>query len=103
MHYHDPSGQVACYQASPRVYEALSCGVFLLVDRQPDVTALFEDGKHLVVFDNKKDLRDKAAFYLAHPRERAEIAARGRELARSAHTYVERIRRIFSTLNGGRA
>jgi glycosyltransferase involved in cell wall biosynthesis len=103
MHYHDPSGQVACYQASPRVFEALCCGTFLLVDRQPDVTALFEDGRHLVVFDDEKDLRDKAAFYLAHPRERAEIAAQGRELARSAHTYVERIRRLFSTLNGGQA
>jgi spore maturation protein CgeB len=99
MHYRDPGGRVPCYQASPRVFEALSCGAFLLVDRQPDVTALFEDGKHLVVFDDEKDLKDKAAYYLAHPRERAEIAARGSGLARSAHTYVQRVRSMFAILS----
>jgi spore maturation protein CgeB len=100
MHYRDPGGRLPCYQASPRVFEALSCGAFLLVDRQRDVIALFEDGKHLVIFDDEKDLKDKVAYYLAHPAQRAEIASQGRERARSAHTYVERIRRIFAVLSG---
>jgi spore maturation protein CgeB len=79
MHYSDPGGQYPCYQASPRVYEALACGAFLLCDAQKDVASLFEDGRHLVIFKDERDLREKVGYYLANPDKMAAIARAGRE------------------------
>jgi len=78
-----PGGRLPCYQAKPAGLRGAFLRAFLLVDRQRDVIALFEDGKHLVIFDDEKDLKDKVAYYLAHPAQRAEIASQGRERARS--------------------
>src|SRR4030043_201831 len=51
IHYHDPEGKVLCYQAAPRVYEALACGALLIVDRQPDVLSLFKPVEVFLCFD----------------------------------------------------
>jgi len=68
-----------CAQASPRVYEVLACGGFLLCDNQSDVRTLFEDGQDLAIFRSLSDLKHKARYYLDHDQERGEIAAHGRE------------------------
>jgi len=100
MHYSSPGGDYKCHQASPRVYEALACGAFLLCDAQKDVLSLFEDGKHLVVFRDAEDLRKKIAYYLAHPEKRAAIALAGREEVLKKHTYRDRIRVVLGAVNG---
>jgi spore maturation protein CgeB len=94
IHYQD--GQTPCYQASPKVYEALACRSFVLVDRQPDVFALFEDGKHLAGFDDTEDLKRKIRYFLAHPDERAKIAENGRRAVEEGHTYRHRINKMLS-------
>lgn len=99
VHYRDPEGGFPVHQASPRVFEALACGAFLLTDRQRDVLALFRDGEHLVSFSDAEDLRRKAAFFLAHPEERRRIAAAGRREALRRHTYAHRIRSLLQTLD----
>ncbi|MBC8432938.1 MAG: glycosyltransferase [Desulfobacterales bacterium] len=96
IHYQDD--KTPCYQASPKVYEALACGCFVLVDRQKDVFALFEDKKHLVGFDNVNDLKGKIQYYLANPADRREIADNGRREVLSKHTYRHRIEAILETL-----
>lgn len=88
-----------CYQASPKVYEWLACGCFLLVDRQPDVFALFKDGEHLVGFDNVEDLKEKIRFYLKHDNRREKIAAQGQKEVLSKHTFAHRIREMMSIVN----
>jgi len=95
-HYHDPQNRFPVYQASPRVFEAMACGCFVISDRQRDVFSLFEDGKHLVGFDNPNDLIEKIKYYLAHPEEREAIARRGREEVLKNHTYVDRIKKLIS-------
>jgi spore maturation protein CgeB len=57
-HFRDPTGEVPCYQAAPRVYEALACGAFLVVDRQQDLLRFFTPGEDLAVFDDVKALRE---------------------------------------------
>ena len=99
VHYQD--GRIPCYQASPKVFEALACGKFLLVDEQPDVKALFEDARHLVIFRDTKDLREKLNYYLAHDGEREMIAASGYSEAVKKHTYRNRMAQMFSVIGRG--
>ncbi len=98
MHYKDPRGIIPCHQASPRVYEAMACGSFLMVDNQRDVRRLFQDGEELVIFDDAVDLRKRAAYYLGRPDERAAIAARGRQTVLERHTYKNRIEEMLQAI-----
>ncbi|MBU4305400.1 MAG: glycosyltransferase [Candidatus Omnitrophica bacterium] len=100
MHFRDPEGKVPCYQASPRVFEILACKCFLLVDKQPDVLSLFEDGKHLVVFEDADDLRRKIKYYLEHAQERITISEAGYALVHEQHTYTQRIRKLLEIIRG---
>lgn len=94
VHYQD--GRSPCYQASPRVFEAMACGAFLLCDTQRDVTTLFKDGEHLVQFQDVDDLRRKIVHYLAHPLERSRIAEQGRRETLKSHTYLRRVEQILA-------
>ncbi len=91
-----------CRQASPRVYEVLACGGFLLCDDQPDVRALFEDGRELVIFRNLTDLRERVRYYLDHDQKRSEIASRGRAKVLAEHTYRHRVAALIATVTGGK-
>lgn len=95
-HHHDPEGNFPIYQASPRVFEILSCGAFQLCDDQRDVFSLFKDGEDLVKFVDTTDLINKINYYLAHPEERKEIAVKGRRNVLENHTYVHRIKKLLT-------
>lgn len=99
LHYVDPEGRYPVHQASPRVFEAMACGAFVLTDRQQDVFALFRDGEHLVGFAGGSDLDQKIVYYLNHADERRRIAAAGREEVLLRHTYTHRVRRLLNTLS----
>ena len=66
-HYRDPAGRFPVYQASPRVFEAMACGAFVLSDRQRDVLGLFREGEHLACFDDAAELAEKVRYYLDNP------------------------------------
>lgn len=95
-HYRDPSGNIPCYQAAPRVYEALACGALLVVDNQQDVLSIFKPREDLVVFDDEKELRELVAYYLRFPKAAGKIAKRGREKVLNNHTYKHRIKEIMA-------
>ena len=100
-HYRDPLGQMPVYQASPRVFEAMACGAFVLCDRQRDVLELFRDGEHLVSFSDGDDLAAKVRHYLDHPTERRAIARKGCEEVLANHTYVHRVGALLDRVKGG--
>jgi len=93
IHYQD--GKILCYQASPKVYETLACQSFLLVDNQKDVRSLFEDGRHLVIFNDIKDLREKIVYYLNNPEEREKIVKQGYQEVIQKHAYLHRLKQMF--------
>lgn len=95
MHYKDPEGKISCHQASPRVYEALACGAFLVVDEQKDVISSFKDREELVVFRDKDEFRQLVKYYLERPEERKRIAENGRRKVLAEHTYVHRVKDIL--------
>ena len=97
-HYQDPQKSFPVYQASPRIFEALACGAFVICDNQRDVFSLFEDRKHLVCFYDEADLIEKIKYYLDHSEERNVISAQGRQEVIAKHTYVQRIRKLLSMI-----
>lgn len=93
IHYQD--GKVPCHQASPKLFEAMACGAFVLCDDQRDARTLFKDGEDVVFFKNSDELRAKVAYYLAHAGERERIALSGRRTVLAKHTYRDRMQEIL--------
>lgn len=96
IHYQD--AHVPCHQASPKLFEAMACGCFVLTDRQKDAQALFKDKEHVVFFDDAQDLREKIQYYLNHDEERHRIADHGRREVLAAHTYEHRIKHMLDMM-----
>ncbi|MDE2015961.1 MAG: glycosyltransferase [Patescibacteria group bacterium] len=86
-----------------RCFEAAVSGSLLLTDRIKDngMENLFADGVHMIMYDNAEEMVEKARYYLAHEKEREEIAARGQTLILDIHTYSNRMYRIIGELIGG--
>jgi spore maturation protein CgeB len=99
VHILDPKKQFPVYQASPRVFEALACGAFVLTDSQRDVLSLFKDGEHLATFADARDLRQKVSYFLARPEERNRIAAGGRREVLNNHTYTQRLETLLRVVD----
>lgn len=80
MNYAEGSGRDLAQKesANMRVFETLGAGTFLLTEPYDNITAMFEPGRELETFADEKELVDKILYYLAHPREREDIARRGR-------------------------
>ena len=78
-----------------RVYEAMACGSLMMTDDKADARELFEEGRELVIYRNKEELRKKVGYYMAHEDERQAIAAAGRKRVLELHTYVTRLRESF--------
>lgn len=99
VHFQDPLGTIPCHQASPRIFEALACGAFVVTDRQKDVMALFRDGEHLVTFADGEELRTKVETYLGCAKERERIARNGRTEVLARHTYRHRLAALFDSID----
>ena len=98
---HFQNGRTPCYQASPKVYEALACRSFVIVDQQKDVLSLFQSGRHLVTFSDVDDLRGKLHYYLQHEQQRVSIAAEGYREILEKHTYRHRVLRMLDHIGSG--
>ena len=103
IHYSDPGNRIPVHQASPRIFEAMACGAFVLTDRQKDVLTLFKDGLHLVAFSDTEDLNRKIVYYLEHSTERQKIAAAGRSEVLQNHTYEHRADYLLSRIKAAAA
>ncbi len=95
-HYQDPENKYQVFQASPRIFEAMACGAFAISDYQKDVFDLFNDGEHLVGFNNANELIEKIKYFIHHSDEREKIASRGRREVLKYHRYDNRIEELLS-------
>jgi hypothetical protein len=64
-------------QQTTRSVEVPACGGFLLAERTAEHQALFVEGEEAEYFDDQAELEAKCRHYLAHPEDRARIAAAG--------------------------
>jgi spore maturation protein CgeB len=101
IHYRSDDDRFPVFQASPRVFEAMACGAFVLTDRQKDVLELFKDGEHLASFSGGSDLERQVLYYLNHVEERRQIAKAGRLEVQRHHTYAHRVGKLLNTLHSG--
>lgn len=81
-----------------RCFEAMGTGSFLLTNRIPTIEDLFEDGKHLVLYDSEDDMVEKARYYLAHDEERERIAEAGYQEVMAKHTILHRVERMLEAV-----
>jgi spore maturation protein CgeB len=82
-------------ETTTRTYEIPACGGFMLHERTDEVLELFEEGKEMASFGSAGELAEKIDFYLAHPEERAAIAAAGHARCVPAYSYDNRMAEII--------
>lgn len=84
-----------------RVFEALGCGSMLISDRlreEVGLETLFQDGKHLVLYNSPDDLMDKVSYFLQHEEEREKIALEGQKEVLAKHTFEHRARKMLEIM-----
>jgi len=80
---------------SMKYTEAMACGALLLADKPDGLDEQgYIDGKHLVLYDGMKDLKDKVFYYLSHNTEREAIANEGMKLTTERHSNVLRVKEM---------
>lgn len=82
-----------------RVFEALSMGKCLLTNKvlsEPNAT--FDNRKHLVVYNNEKDLIKLTQYYLDNTKERKRIGLEGRKEILKKHTWKKRMQEMINTI-----
>lgn len=87
-------GNFMRYGGNMRLFEAAGVGAFQIVDDRPGIHEWFTEDEHLVIYHDLDELREKVAYYLAHPQEREGIAQAGREHVLKYHTYENRLERL---------
>ncbi len=84
-----------------RTFEALASGAMLLTKAVGSgQEVLFEDGHHLVTYQDANDLISKVEYYLKHDVERERIAAAGMKEVLAKHTYEHRVARVLEVVSG---
>ncbi|MHB9003844.1 MAG: CgeB family protein [Coriobacteriia bacterium] len=83
-------------QVRLRDFEAPMSGAFYMLEYVDEIEEFFEVDKEIVCFASRKELVDKARFYLAHPEEREAIRAAGHERALRDHTWQKRLSDAFA-------
>lgn len=79
---------------NPRTFELAACGAFQLVDKRSLMNESFAEDE-LATFSSMKELIEKIDYFSSNPKEREQIAAKGRERVLKDHTYVNRMRSLL--------
>jgi spore maturation protein CgeB len=81
--------------ANMRIYDVPASGGFLLSDYKESLFELFDENTEIVVFHEKNEMLDKAAFYKQHQSKREKIVAAARERVQKEHLLEHRIHKIL--------
>jgi len=85
--------------SSNRLYLALSCGCCYITNYFKGLEKLAKNEKHLLWYENKKDLLEKIKLYLNSYELRNEIKNNAENLAKFKHNYVLRIKNMLDIIN----
>lgn len=81
-----------------RLFEGMGSGALILTDLVPDQSRLFIDGKHYVIYRNKRDMINKINYYLAHLKKAQSIATNGRKYAIKRYSYQQRAKDLINII-----
>lgn len=79
-----------------RVFDIAASGGMVLSNYQEEIPECFEPEKEIVLFGSVEEMKEKAAFYRAHPEECAAIAQAGWERVKKEHTLTQRVGVLFA-------
>lgn len=82
-----------------RNFEAPACGILLLTSAIPPLPEYFRPDEEVVTYHELGELRDKAAYYLAHEDRRFAVAQAGRRRALKDHTLKNRLGEMLAYLS----
>src|SRR5438309_440468 len=83
---------------NPRTFELAAAGAFQLVDRRELLPPLLRPHAEVATFTDAAELHERVRHYLAHPDERAFLAAEGRARVLAEHTYRHRMQSLLETV-----
>jgi spore maturation protein CgeB len=83
-----------------RIFDILSCGGFCLTNYQPELEEFFTPGSDLECYTSEDELLGKIEYYLAHEKDRQEIAQNGLAAVKKYHNYPERLLQMISLAFG---
>lgn len=78
-----------------RIMDVLGAGGFVLTNYCSETAELFEEDKEIVMFRTPEELMEKAAYYLAHDKERECIARAGCRKVLSCYTYEKKLKKLM--------
>ncbi|MFV9507626.1 MAG: CgeB family protein [Oscillochloridaceae bacterium umkhey_bin13] len=82
-----------------RVFEALASGTLLLTDRvENGLYDLFDEGVHLITYENENEMLQCIRYFLDHEHERELIALEGMHHVLEKHTYEHRVLSMLETI-----
>lgn len=84
-----------------RIFEVLGCNRLLLTDRNDEVSDLFDDGKHLVMYDDQESLISKVIEYSQKPEVCDTIASQGYNEVIEKHTLDRRVEEVLNGVGFG--
>jgi spore maturation protein CgeB len=83
-----------------RLFDVPLAGGFLLTDPQADATALFEEGREVVVYRSIEEAVEMVRYFRDRPQIRAQITRAARERVLGEHLVSHRIDQILSGVFG---
>lgn len=85
-------------QLKGKIREALMCGVFILEEDNAQTRAFIPEGKGIIYFNSKTDLKEKIEFYLENEKEREKIALEGYEWFKQNYSSKKWTKEILKEL-----
>lgn len=83
-----------------RIMDIMGAGGFVLSAYCPETAELFEEDKEIVMFRSPEELLEKVDYYLAHDKERREIARAGYNKVISCYTYEKKLKELLEWVEG---
>ncbi len=84
-----------------RTFEAPACGIMMLAARTEEQVELLGEDEGAAFFESPAELRDKAAYYLAHSGQREAVAREGQRRLARGHTYADRMATVLAAMDHG--
>lgn len=83
-----------------RALDIMACGGFLLSDYREELAEFFSEGEELVLARTPEDFLRLTEYYLAHDKEREEIARNGQRRVLENYTHDSVFRKMTGELAG---
>jgi spore maturation protein CgeB len=83
-----------------RIWDILGAGGFVLTNYQSEIPEYFEIGQELETYASEEELLDKIGYYLAHEKERKQIAENGYRKAKECYSLKIKVQRLLEVSTG---